>query len=225
MMVVLYKPGAGFSLAHPAKEKDEASLIDCAHYFARWLGRPHLVYMDGEKAGVGASFQSWLRGDGSPGLHPIKYRQGPPYNGGGHPFHLDFSKSASWMESGGHRGGIHALPGNRVARSHCTVLGSAHARCCHGFSQAQGEKRSRGTFYCPAGSPGTSVDGPGQPPPLGGVLDNPVSIRKEPSSWLRRVENRRILDYGKLLQGRRGEQVPATADGQGEATSVTGDSP
>uniref|UniRef100_A0A0G4GIK9 Uncharacterized protein n=1 Tax=Chromera velia CCMP2878 TaxID=1169474 RepID=A0A0G4GIK9_9ALVE len=79
MMVVLYKPGAGFSLAHPAKEKDEASLIDCAHYFARWLGRPHLVCMDGEKVGAGASFQSWLRGDGSPGLHPIEYRQGPPY--------------------------------------------------------------------------------------------------------------------------------------------------
>uniref|UniRef100_A0A0G4EZ02 Uncharacterized protein n=1 Tax=Chromera velia CCMP2878 TaxID=1169474 RepID=A0A0G4EZ02_9ALVE len=79
MMVVLYEPGAGFSLAHPAKEKDEASLINCAHYFARWLGRPHLVCMDGEKAGAGASFQSWLRGDGSPGLHPIEYRQGPPY--------------------------------------------------------------------------------------------------------------------------------------------------
>uniref|UniRef100_A0A0G4I9T4 Uncharacterized protein n=1 Tax=Chromera velia CCMP2878 TaxID=1169474 RepID=A0A0G4I9T4_9ALVE len=35
MMVVFYEPGTGFSLAHPAKEKDEASLIDCAHYFAR----------------------------------------------------------------------------------------------------------------------------------------------------------------------------------------------
>uniref|UniRef100_A0A0G4FL82 Uncharacterized protein n=1 Tax=Chromera velia CCMP2878 TaxID=1169474 RepID=A0A0G4FL82_9ALVE len=73
MMVILYKPGAGFSLAHPAKEKDEASLIDCVHYFARWLGRPHLVCMDGEKAGAGVSFQSWLWGDGSPGLHPIEY--------------------------------------------------------------------------------------------------------------------------------------------------------
>uniref|UniRef100_A0A0K6SA41 Uncharacterized protein n=2 Tax=Chromera velia CCMP2878 TaxID=1169474 RepID=A0A0K6SA41_9ALVE len=83
MMVVLYKPGAGFSLAHPAKEKDEASLIDCAHYFARWLGLPHLVCMDGEKAGAGASFQSWLREDGSPGLHPIEYHQGPPYIGKG----------------------------------------------------------------------------------------------------------------------------------------------
>uniref|UniRef100_A0A0G4FDT7 Uncharacterized protein n=1 Tax=Chromera velia CCMP2878 TaxID=1169474 RepID=A0A0G4FDT7_9ALVE len=83
MMVVLYEPGAGFSLAHPAKEKDKASLIDCAHYFARWLGRPHLVCMDGEKAGAGASFQSWLRGDGFPGLHPIEYHQGPPYIGKG----------------------------------------------------------------------------------------------------------------------------------------------
>uniref|UniRef100_A0A0G4F7P3 Uncharacterized protein n=1 Tax=Chromera velia CCMP2878 TaxID=1169474 RepID=A0A0G4F7P3_9ALVE len=83
MMVVLYKPGAGFSLTHPAKEKDEASLIDCVHYFACWLGCPHLVYMDREKAGVGASFQAWLRGDGSPGLHPIEYRQGPPYVGKG----------------------------------------------------------------------------------------------------------------------------------------------
>uniref|UniRef100_A0A0G4FHV3 Uncharacterized protein n=1 Tax=Chromera velia CCMP2878 TaxID=1169474 RepID=A0A0G4FHV3_9ALVE len=82
-MVVLYEPGAGFSLAHPAKEKDEASLIDCARYFARWLGRPYLVCMDGEKAGAGVSFQSWLRGDGSPGLHPIEYRQGPPYVGKG----------------------------------------------------------------------------------------------------------------------------------------------
>uniref|UniRef100_A0A0G4FRF5 Uncharacterized protein n=1 Tax=Chromera velia CCMP2878 TaxID=1169474 RepID=A0A0G4FRF5_9ALVE len=78
-MVVLYEPRVGFSLAHPAKEKDEASLIDCAHFFARWLGRPHLVCMDGEKAGAGASFQ----GDGSPGLHPIEYRQGPPYVGKG----------------------------------------------------------------------------------------------------------------------------------------------
>uniref|UniRef100_A0A0G4FTV6 Uncharacterized protein n=1 Tax=Chromera velia CCMP2878 TaxID=1169474 RepID=A0A0G4FTV6_9ALVE len=43
MMVVLYEPGAGFSLAYPAKKKDEASFIDCAHYFACWLGRPHLV--------------------------------------------------------------------------------------------------------------------------------------------------------------------------------------
>uniref|UniRef100_A0A0G4G8W4 Uncharacterized protein n=1 Tax=Chromera velia CCMP2878 TaxID=1169474 RepID=A0A0G4G8W4_9ALVE len=85
MMVVLYEPGAGFSLAHPlaAKEKDEASLIDCTHYFARWLGRPHLVYMDGEKAGAGASFQSWLRGDGSPRIHPIEYHQGPLYVGKG----------------------------------------------------------------------------------------------------------------------------------------------
>uniref|UniRef100_A0A0G4G796 Uncharacterized protein n=1 Tax=Chromera velia CCMP2878 TaxID=1169474 RepID=A0A0G4G796_9ALVE len=83
MMVVLYEPGVGFSLAYPAKEKDEASLIDCAHYFAHWLGRPHLVCMDGEKAGAGVSFQSWLRGDGSPGLHPIEYRQGPPYVGKG----------------------------------------------------------------------------------------------------------------------------------------------
>uniref|UniRef100_A0A0G4I0L7 Uncharacterized protein n=1 Tax=Chromera velia CCMP2878 TaxID=1169474 RepID=A0A0G4I0L7_9ALVE len=56
MMVILYEPGAGFSLAHPAKEKDEASLIDCVHYFAHWLGRPHLMCMDGEKAGAGASF-------------------------------------------------------------------------------------------------------------------------------------------------------------------------
>uniref|UniRef100_A0A0G4FVD7 Uncharacterized protein n=1 Tax=Chromera velia CCMP2878 TaxID=1169474 RepID=A0A0G4FVD7_9ALVE len=39
--------------------------------------------MDGEKAGAGASFQSWLRGDGSPGLHPIEYREGPPYVGKG----------------------------------------------------------------------------------------------------------------------------------------------
>uniref|UniRef100_A0A0G4HSK0 Uncharacterized protein n=1 Tax=Chromera velia CCMP2878 TaxID=1169474 RepID=A0A0G4HSK0_9ALVE len=83
MMVVLYKPGAGFSLAHPAKEKDEASLINCTYYFARWLGRPHLVCMDGEKAGAGVSFQSWLRGDGSPGLHLIEYHQGPPYVGKG----------------------------------------------------------------------------------------------------------------------------------------------
>uniref|UniRef100_A0A0G4H8P5 Uncharacterized protein n=1 Tax=Chromera velia CCMP2878 TaxID=1169474 RepID=A0A0G4H8P5_9ALVE len=83
MMVVLYEAGAGFSLAHLAKEKDEASLIDCAHYFARWLGRPHLVCMDGEKAGAGTSFQSWLRGDRSPGLHPIEYRQVPPYVGKG----------------------------------------------------------------------------------------------------------------------------------------------
>uniref|UniRef100_A0A0G4I3G3 Uncharacterized protein n=1 Tax=Chromera velia CCMP2878 TaxID=1169474 RepID=A0A0G4I3G3_9ALVE len=83
MMVVLYEPGAGFFLAYPAKKKDEASLIDCAHYFARWLGHPHLVCMNGEKAGAGASFQSWLRGDGSPGLHPIEYRQGPPYVGKG----------------------------------------------------------------------------------------------------------------------------------------------
>uniref|UniRef100_A0A0G4H6J2 Uncharacterized protein n=1 Tax=Chromera velia CCMP2878 TaxID=1169474 RepID=A0A0G4H6J2_9ALVE len=79
MMVVLYEPEAGFSLTYPAKEKDEASLINYAYYFAHWLGRPHLVCMDGEKAGAGAFFQSWLRGDGSPGLYPIKYRQGPPY--------------------------------------------------------------------------------------------------------------------------------------------------
>uniref|UniRef100_A0A0G4I9Q6 Uncharacterized protein n=1 Tax=Chromera velia CCMP2878 TaxID=1169474 RepID=A0A0G4I9Q6_9ALVE len=40
--------------------------------------------MDREKAGAGASFQStWLRGDGSPGLHPIEYHQGPPYVGKG----------------------------------------------------------------------------------------------------------------------------------------------
>uniref|UniRef100_A0A0G4GT88 Uncharacterized protein n=1 Tax=Chromera velia CCMP2878 TaxID=1169474 RepID=A0A0G4GT88_9ALVE len=82
-MVVLYKPEAGFSLAYPAKKKDEASLIDCAHYFARWLGRPHPVCMDGEKAGAGVSFQSWLRGDGSPGFYPIEYRQGLPYIGKG----------------------------------------------------------------------------------------------------------------------------------------------
>uniref|UniRef100_A0A0G4FR83 Uncharacterized protein n=1 Tax=Chromera velia CCMP2878 TaxID=1169474 RepID=A0A0G4FR83_9ALVE len=51
-----------------------------------------------------------------------------------------------------------------------------------------------------------------------------VSIKKEPSSWLRQAETRRIYDSEKLLQGRRGAQALATIDRQVEATSVTGDS-
>uniref|UniRef100_A0A0G4H975 Uncharacterized protein n=1 Tax=Chromera velia CCMP2878 TaxID=1169474 RepID=A0A0G4H975_9ALVE len=50
------------------------------------------------------------------------------------------------------------------------------------------------------------------------------SIKTVPSSWLRRVETRRIPDSGKLLQGRRGARELAIADGPGGATSVTGDS-
>uniref|UniRef100_A0A0G4FJP3 Uncharacterized protein n=1 Tax=Chromera velia CCMP2878 TaxID=1169474 RepID=A0A0G4FJP3_9ALVE len=109
MMVVLYEPEAGFSLAHPVKEKDEASLIDCAHYFACWLGCPHLVCIDGEKAGAGISFQSWLRGDGSPGLYPIKYHQGPPYVGKGlqalveHCIHSNREGVALFMSDPNHR--------------------------------------------------------------------------------------------------------------------------
>uniref|UniRef100_A0A0G4EYQ2 Uncharacterized protein n=1 Tax=Chromera velia CCMP2878 TaxID=1169474 RepID=A0A0G4EYQ2_9ALVE len=193
MMVVLYKPGAGFSLAHPVKEKDEASLIDCAHYFARWLGHPHLVYMDGEKAGAGVSFQSWLWGDGSPGLHPIEYRQGPPYVGKG---------LQALVE--------HCIRSNRKGVA-LLILDLNHRFPLAVIHLVAMEERWRSTRNICRRSRTTSASG-------GGL----VLIKKEPSSWLRRAENRKILDYGKLLQGKRGEQAPTTADRQGETTSVTG---
>uniref|UniRef100_A0A0G4HHN7 Uncharacterized protein n=1 Tax=Chromera velia CCMP2878 TaxID=1169474 RepID=A0A0G4HHN7_9ALVE len=236
-MVVLYKPGAGFSLTYPAKEKDEASFIDCTHYFARWLGYLHLrlVCMNGEKAGAGASFESWLRGDGSPGLHPIEYHQGPPYVGKGLQALVERCIRSN-------REGVALLITDPNHRFPLAVIHFVAMEERWGYSCA---------FYRTVGGIPFTLTFRRAPPELGdtAVVSMPslgTELRGVHPEYLQTVPDNlclwggprfdqdgtillalageeqelRILDSGKLLQGRRGAQALATADGQISSTEA-----